>query len=137
LHSKVEVIAIAGSVGKTTTKDLIASVLESGFSVVKSRANFDPIFNLPQTTLTIRDHQKFVAELGIDAPGQMAKYLTLVKPLVAVMTELSLEHSDADHLQSYEVAVAEEWRLIESLPADGLAVLNGDNSDIGARATSL
>ena len=137
LHSKVEVVAIGGSVGKTTTKDLTSSVLETNFKVVKSRANFDPIFNLPQTALTIRDHQKFVAEMGIDAPGQMDKYLTLVKPVVAVMTELSLEHSDSEHLQSYEIAVEEEWKLIEALPQHGLAILNGDNSDIAHKAQEL
>lgn len=137
MHPNVEVIAIAGSVGKTTTKDITASILEESFAVVKSKANFDPIFNLPQTALKIRHHRKFVAEMGIDAPGQMEKYLTLVHPKIGVMTELSLEHSDGDHLQSLEMAIREEWKLIEALPEDGLAILNGDNETIQRLAKQL
>jgi UDP-N-acetylmuramoyl-tripeptide--D-alanyl-D-alanine ligase len=137
LHGNVEVIAVGGSVGKTTTKDMTASVLSQQFATVKSKANFDPIFNLPQTVLTIRHHQKFVAEMGIDGPGQMAKYLTLVKPEMAIMTELSLEHTDKDHLQSLEMAVEEEWKLLAALPADGWAIVNGDNELIRQRLPSL
>ena len=137
LHRQVDVIAIGGSVGKTTTKDMTASILEQQYATVKSRANFDPIFNLPQTALTIRGHEKFVAEMGIDEPGQMDKYLTLIKPKMAVMTELSLEHTDADHLQSLEVAVAEEWKLLMALPVAGLAIVNGDNQMIRQRLSDL
>ena len=137
LHRRVDIIAIGGSVGKTTTKDMTASILEQQYTTVKSRANFDPIFNLPQTALTIRGHQKFVAEMGIDEPGQMDKYLTLIKPKMAVMTELSLEHTDADHLQSLDIAIAEEWKLLTALPATGLAIVNGDNQIIRQRLSDL
>lgn len=134
LHPGVQTVAIAGSVGKTTTKDLVASVLAMSQPTVKSRANFDPIFNLPQTALRIRRHGYFVAEMGIDAPGQMDNYLTLVAPDIAIITELSHEHTDTDHLQSLEVAIAEEWKLIDHLPNDKLAILNGDNSIIRQKA---
>lgn len=137
LHRQVEVIAIGGSVGKTTTKDMIAAILSKEFATVKSRANFDPIFNLPQTALTIRSHKKFVAEMGIDAPGQMRKYLTLVHPRIAIMTELSIEHTDIDHLQSLDIAIEEEWQLLTALPTDGLAIVNGDNEHIRERIPSL
>ncbi len=137
LHRRVEVIAIGGSVGKTTTKDMAAAILSQQFATVKSKANFDPIFNLPQTVLTIRKHQKFVAEMGIDAPSQMQKYLTLVKPTIAVMTELSLEHTDAEHLQSLDIAIEEEWKLLTALPANGWAIVNGDNQLIRQRLATL
>ncbi|MBU1110940.1 UDP-N-acetylmuramoyl-tripeptide--D-alanyl-D-alanine ligase [Patescibacteria group bacterium] len=128
LHPAVEVIGIAGSVGKTTTKEIVAAVLAQKFLTVKTEANFDPIFNLPLTALKIRRHKKFVAELGVDGVGQMDKYLDLVHPRIGVMTRLSLEHTEL--FGTLEMAMAEEVKLLRALSSNGWAVLNGDDPEI-------
>lgn len=130
LHPEVEVIGIAGSVGKTTTKDAIAEVLRQEFKVVATKENFDPIFNLPLTALKIRGKEKFVAELGIDGVGQMEKYMTLIRPKIGVLTRLSIEHTDDEHFGSLETAIEEECKLIEYIQDGGWLVGNGDDLEI-------
>ena len=125
-YPETEIIGIAGSVGKTTTKEIIASILAEKFHVIKTTANFDPIFNLPITALKVRKNTKFVAELSVDKAGQMDKYLTLIKPRIGVVTKLSIEHVDNDHFGSFEDAINEEVKLIKSLPSSGWLITNGD-----------
>ena len=127
-RKNVDVIGVAGSVGKTTTKEIIAAVLSSTFPTIKTEANWDPIFNLPMSALKVQNNCKFVAELGIDGAGQMDKYLTLVHPKVAVLTRLSLEHVDKEHFGTYENAVNEELRLLDTLSDASFAILNGDDT---------
>ena len=129
-HPEVEVIGIAGSVGKTTTKDAIATVLNQEFKVVATEKNFDPIFNLPLSVLKIRGTEKFVAELGIDGVGQMEKYMTLVRPQIGVLTRLSIEHTDSDHFGNLETAIKEECKLIQYIQKNGWLVGNGDDIEI-------
>lgn len=131
LHPNVEVIGITGSVGKTTVKDMLATVLAEQFSVVKTKANFDPIFNIPLSVLRLRKKdEKFVAEMGTDGFGQISKYLTLVQPRIGVVTRFSLAHSDSEHFGSLEGLVKEKSTLIKSLPIYGWAILNGDDSKV-------
>ncbi len=143
LHPGVEVIGITGSVGKTTTKELIAAVLAEQFPVVRSYANIDPIFNLPlRVLLDIRDSEKFVAEMGADGAGQMDKYLTLVNPRIGVITQFSLAHSDEEHFGSLEGLIKEKSKLARALPPYGWALLNGDDPRVAnlaeeTKATTL
>lgn len=130
LWPNVDIIGVAGSVGKTTTKEVIAAVLEQKFRVVKTSANWDPIFNLPITSFSSYGSCKFVAELGVDAANQMDKYLTLVQPRVGVLTRLTLEHTDNKHFGSLEKAIEEEVKMLKALPFYGWAVLNGDDEKI-------
>lgn len=126
LFPETEVIGVAGSVGKTTTKEIIASILGEKFRTTKTTANLDPIFNLPLTAFKVRKNTKFIAELSVDQIGQMDKYLTFIKPRVGVVTKLSIEHADKDHFGSCKNAVEEEVKLIKSLPDLGWLVTNGD-----------
>ncbi|MFH1566304.1 MAG: UDP-N-acetylmuramoyl-tripeptide--D-alanyl-D-alanine ligase [bacterium] len=126
----IDIIGIAGSVGKTTTKEVIAGVLKQRFKTVRTDANWDPIFNLPITSFKASGSCKFIAELGIDGIGQMDRYLTLVQPRVGVLTRLTLEHTDDQHFGSLERAVKEEVKMLKSLPSYGWAVLNGDDERI-------
>ncbi len=121
LWPNVDVVGVAGSVGKTTVKEMVAAVLGQRFRVVKTSANWDPIFNLPITSFSV---------FGVDGIGQMDKYLTLVHPRVGVLTRLSLEHTDKEHFGSLEMAVKEETKLLTALPPYGWAVLNGDDKEI-------
>lgn len=135
LHPEVEVIGIAGSVGKTTTKDAIATVLRQEFGVVATEKNFDPIFNLPLSALKIRGKEKFVAELGIDGIGQMEKYMTLVSPKIGVLTRLSIEHTDSEHFGNLETAIREECKLTEYIQKGGWLIGNGDDEEINKQIT--
>lgn len=124
-HQNVKVIGIAGSVGKTTTKDMLTTLLAEKYAIVFSRENLDPEFNLPLTALKIRNQQLFVAELGIDDFGQMDRYLDLVRPKIGVLTRLTLEHSE--FFYSLEKSASEESKLIKFLPSDGFLIANGDD----------
>ena len=124
---ETEIIGVAGSVGKTTTKEIIASILGEKFRTIKTTGNFDPIFNLPLTAFKIRKNTKLVAELSVDKTGQMDKYLTLIKPRIGVVTKLSIEHADNEHFGSPQDAIREEQKLIKSLPDFGWSVTSGDD----------
>ena len=127
VHDDVDVVGITGSVGKTTTKEIIGQVLSGQFESTITKANYDPIFNIPLTALSIRDEEKFVAEMGVDGCGQMDQYLDLMTPRVGVITKFSLAHADKDHLGSLEGLVEEKSKLIKALPPHGWAILNGDD----------
>jgi len=137
LWPDVEVIGIAGSVGKTTTKEMLFHVLSQTYRTVRTPANWDPIFNIPLTAFRVFGKCMFIVELGIDGIGQMKKYLTLVKPRIGILTRLSLEHTDQDHLKSHKQAIQEELELIRSLPPHGFAILNADDPDIVANAYKM
>ncbi|MBU1017270.1 UDP-N-acetylmuramoyl-tripeptide--D-alanyl-D-alanine ligase [Patescibacteria group bacterium] len=130
LWPNVDVVGVAGSVGKTTVKEITATVLAQRFRTVRTKANLDPIFNLPITALRAFGSCKFVAELGIDGFGQMDEYLTLVQPRVGILTRLTLEHTDEEHFGSLEKAIAEEAKMLKALPSYGWAILNGDDDKI-------
>lgn len=130
MHPSIVVIGITGSVGKTTTKEILASVLGAKYTVLKSEKNFDPIFNIPQTLLKIRGEEKLVLEMGVDGFGQMKKYLSLVKPQIGVVTRFSLAHSDEEHFGSLDGLISEKSELIKALPKNGWAVLNGDDENV-------
>lgn len=137
LHPEVEVIGITGSVGKTSCKEIISSVLAQNFKVLKTKANFDPIFILLLTILKIKKDEKVVAEMGVDGFGQMDKYLTLVRPRLAVLTCLSLVHADADHFGSLKGVIREKIKLLNSLPSYGWAIVNGDDKNVRTLAKKL
>ncbi len=137
LWPEVDIVGVAGSVGKTTTKELINSVLGVKFRTVKTDANWDPIFNIPISAFKTWGKCKFVVELGIDEVGQMEKYLSLVQPRISVLTRLSLEHTDDEHLTSFTTAVSEEIKSISSLPQSGWAVLNGDDNEIRKQSKKI
>lgn len=130
IHPDVDVIGIAGSVGKTSAKEMLANILSSTYSVIFTKANLAPSFNIPLTVLRIRKQSKFIAEMSIDGPGQMEKHISLIQPRIGVITRLSLEHTDPEHFGSFERAIEEETKLLSSLPKYGWAVLNGDDETI-------
>lgn len=130
LHPDVDVIGIAGSVGKTSAKEMMANILGAAYSVIFTKANLAPSYNIPLTVLRIREQSKLIAEMSIDSPGQMEKHVSLIQPRIGVITRLTLEHTDPEHFGSFETAVEEETKLLSSLPKYGWAVLNGDDETI-------
>jgi UDP-N-acetylmuramoyl-tripeptide--D-alanyl-D-alanine ligase len=121
-------IAVTGSCGKTTTKQLIASVLGERFNVVESSGNNNNRVGVPLNLLRLDPaHDYGVFELGTSNPGEIAELANMVNPDIGVITNVGLAH--VEFLRD-EAGVAEEkGSLLEGLPrnGDGLAVLNADN----------
>lgn len=127
-----KLVGIIGSVGKTTTALASEAVLGQKYKTISTTQNskltssLDPIFSIPITLLKVKKGvEKVILEMGIEYPGEMDFYLSIIKPKTAIVTRLSLEHSE--FLGDLEQIINEEAKLIQSLPKDGLAILNYDD----------
>jgi len=130
VNLQITVIGVTGSYGKTSTVRAISEVLSTRYSVNKSDLNLDTVYNLPITILKTKIwNEVLVLEYGIDHLGEMDNHLSLVKPKIAVLTGITSVHTDEEHLKSLEKAIEEKKKLIESIPDDGLAVLNYDDEN--------
>jgi UDP-N-acetylmuramoyl-tripeptide--D-alanyl-D-alanine ligase len=120
------VIAVGGSNGKTTTKELIASVLRQKLATVWSEASFNNNIGVPLTLLRLeKSHQAAVLEAGTNHPGEMAPLLEMIRPKYGVLTNIGREH--LEFFGDVAGVVREEGWLAEMLPADGKLWVNGDN----------
>ncbi len=120
------IVAIAGSVGKTTTKDLVAAVLATRHRVLRTAGNFNNELGLPFTLLRLTSEHTFAAlEIGISAIGEMVRFAEIAGPTMAVITRIDAEH--LHQLNDIDTVELEEGRLVEALPADGFAILNADD----------
>lgn len=119
-------VQVTGSVGKTTTKEMIASVLGVKFHTLKTAANYNNEIGTPQTLLGLsRAHQAAVIETGMDRAGQIRYLGEMVKPDIAVITNVGDMH--IEYLGSRENILKAKCEIFENLKKDGLAVLNGDD----------
>ena len=123
---EVPVIGITGSNGKTTTKDLIAAVLAQKYHIVKTEANYNNEIGLPLTLLEMDQRtQAVVVEMGMRGLGQIRNLATIAEPGIGVITNIGQAHLE---LLGSEANIAKaKAELIESLPSNGVAVLNGDD----------
>ncbi len=122
----IPVVAVTGSTGKTTTKDLIAGVLGSKMAVIKTEGNYNNELGLPLTLLNLDDqHQAAVLEMAMRGPGQIAELCEISHPLVGVITNIGKTHLEL--LGSQEAIAEAKGELLSSLPIDGCAVLNADD----------
>lgn len=126
LYPQSKFIGITGSVGKTSTKEACLKVLSQKYKTIASRENIDPIFNIPETLFKIRPKtQKVILEMGIEHPGEMEFYLSMVSPATGIITRIFFSHSQ--YLGGLDEIVAEKSILIKQLPKDGFAILNWDD----------
>lgn len=122
---KVQAIGVTGSVGKTSTKEMVAAVLSQKFTVLKNEKNMNNEIGLPLSLLHLNDeHQKAVLEMGMYDIGEIATLCRIAKPEIGVVTNVS--HSHLERLGSIERIAQAKSELIEALPEDGVAILNGD-----------
>ncbi len=123
---KLKVVGVTGSNGKTTTKDLCASVLAQKFSIAKTTGNFNNHIGLPLSLLGANAaHAIGVFELGMNHAGEIAALASLAKPDVAVVTNIGRAH--IEFLGSRAAIAREKGALVESLGKGGVAVLNADD----------
>lgn len=119
-------VAVTGSVGKTTTKDMVAAVLSGKFKVLKTEGNFNNDIGLPLTVLRLdRSHEICVLEMGMDHAGEIDYLSDLVEPDVAIITNIGDAH--IENLGSREAIFNAKCEVFAHLKKDGLAVLCGDD----------
>lgn len=123
---KVDIIGITGSVGKSTTKELIFDVLNQRYRTLKSLGNMNNEIGLPLSLLRLgRGHQRGVLEMGFYVPGEIAFLCELAKPRIGVITNIGTVH--AERAGSQEAIARGKSELVQALPKDGVAILNYDD----------
>ena len=125
--TNMEVIGITGSYGKTSTKNILYDILDIKYNVFKTPANYNTPFGL---MITINNHldkynDYFIAEMGACKKGEIKELCDLVKPKYGVLTRVGLAHLET--FGSEENIQKTKFELIESLPSDGIGILNGDD----------
>ena len=125
------VIGITGSVGKTSTKDFVASVLATQFVVGASEKSLNNDQGVPVTLLNAPEPTEArVVEMGMRGFGEIARLAALVQPHIGVITAVGESHSE--RVGDIEGVARAKAELVESLPADGFAVLNADDARVVA-----
>ena len=120
-------IAVTGSVGKTTTKDSIAHLLSTRFRVHKSEGNFNNHFGLPLMLLKLKpEHDLAVVEMGMSHLGEITALAQIAQPETGVVTNVAPVH--LEFFSSVAEIARAKYELVESLPATGTAVLNADDA---------
>jgi len=129
----IPVVAVTGSNGKTTTKELAAGVLATRWNVLKPERSFNNQWGLPLTLLQLApEHQAAMLEIGSNAPGEVAALSALAAPTVGIVTTVAAVHTE--FLGSLEGVREEKAGLVRALPADGVAVLNADDPRVAGMA---
>ncbi len=119
-------IAVTGSMGKTTTKDAVAHVLGARFRVLKSAGNFNNHFGLPLMLLKLEpEYDVAVIEMGMSHAGEIRALAKIAQPEIGVVTNVAPVH--LEFFESLAGIARAKYELIESLPAGGTAVLNADD----------
>lgn len=119
-------IAVGGSNGKTSTKELVAAVLRQKLATLWSEASFNNDIGVPLTLLRLeKSHQAAVLEVGTNHPGELAPLIGMIQPELGVITNIGREH--LEFFGDLSGVAAEEGRLAELLPPGGTLLLNGDN----------
>lgn len=125
----IPVIAITGSNGKTTTKDLTAAVLSGKWNVLKTQANFNNEIGLPMTLLQLnKTHDAAVVEMGMRGLGQIKALTEIAKPTVGVITNVGETHMEL--LGSVENIAKAKSEMAQAIEIDGKVILNADDEHV-------
>jgi UDP-N-acetylmuramoyl-tripeptide--D-alanyl-D-alanine ligase len=123
----LRVVGITGSVGKSTTKELVAEVLGTRYHTLKNLGNLNNEIGLPLTILRLSSgYSHAVLEMGFYVPGEIKFLCDIARPQVGIVTYVGTVH--AERAGSQEVIAQGKGELIEALPNDGVAILNRDNA---------
>ncbi len=132
----IPLLAITGSSGKTTTKEMAAAILAKTKRVLKTEGNFNNLVGLPLTLLGLREeHEAAVLELGTNRPGEIAALTRIAEPVVGVVTNVGPAHLEG--LRSLDAVGEEKVDLFRFLPVNGAAVVNIDDDRIRRLAGTI
>ncbi len=130
---RTTVIAITGSVGKTTAKECLASALQGYGTILKTFQNQNDQFGVPRTIRAMRPWHRFaVVEVGTNNPGDVRRSARLLKPDIAIILSVGTTHTKK--FPTLEHTAAEKSALLDYLPRHGFAILNGDDPWVSAMA---
>ena len=122
----IPVVAVTGSNGKTTTKDMVASVLAQRWRTLKTESNYNNRIGVPATLFRLTSrHQAAVIEMGVDHRGQTTRLCEIVRPTIGVITNIGPDH--LEFFGGMEGSAQAKAELLDMLPPDGTAVLNADD----------
>jgi UDP-N-acetylmuramoyl-tripeptide--D-alanyl-D-alanine ligase len=130
---RIPVVAITGSNGKTTTKEMIGAILATRWRTLRPQASFNNQWGLPLTLLGLEtDHEAAVVEIGANQPGEIATLAEVAKPTVAVVTTVATVHTE--FFRSLDGVRAEKVALVRAVAPDGHVVLNADDPRVRSMA---
>ena len=121
----IPVIAITGSVGKTSTKDIIASVVREQYNVLKTQGNLNNHIGVPLTILGLKDHEALVVEMGMNNLGEISVLSKIANPDIAVITNVGTSH--IGNLGSRENILKAKLEILDGLKENGTLIINNDN----------
>ncbi len=122
----IPVVAVTGSNGKTTVKEMIGRILSANADTLVSHGNFNNPVGLPLSLLKIRQHHHFtVVEIGMNQVGEIEQLAAIARPTVAVITNAGAAH--LENLVSVSQVAEEKGKILSALGANGIAVLNRDS----------
>ncbi|HET8722519.1 MAG TPA: UDP-N-acetylmuramoyl-tripeptide--D-alanyl-D-alanine ligase [Nitrospira sp.] len=122
----IPVVAVTGSNGKTTTKDMVASVLGQRWRTLKTEGNYNNRIGVPFTLFRLTaKHQAAVIEMGVDHRGQTTRLCEIVRPTIGLITNIGPDH--LEFFGGMEGSAQAKAELLDMLPPDGTAVLNADD----------
>ena len=126
---QIPAVGIVGSAGKTSTKEMVASVLSQKYRVLKTEGNFNNELGVPLTVFRIREeHQIAVIEMGINHFGEMRRLAKIVRPDTVIMTNIGTAH--LEFLRDRDGILRAKSEVFEYLRPDGAAILNGDDDKL-------
>ena len=121
----IPVIAVTGSVGKTSTKDIIASVMSEKYKVLKTEGNMNNHIGLPMTILKLEDHEAMVVEMGMDHAGEIRVLTNIAHPTMCVISNIGSSHIRT--LGSRENILKAKLEILEGTKKDSPVAINNDN----------
>ncbi|MCK4425103.1 MAG: UDP-N-acetylmuramoyl-tripeptide--D-alanyl-D-alanine ligase, partial [Deltaproteobacteria bacterium] len=125
-HLGIKVLGITGSCGKTTTKELIFSILGKKWKVTKTPGNFNNLIGLPLSLLSAKSDDAWaVLEMGMNQPGEIIRLCEIAKPQVGLITTIQPAHLTG--LGNIKKVAREKWELWRAIPQTGVAVVNLDD----------
>ena len=132
-HSEARFAAVTGSNGKTTTKEMLYAIMKVRHAVYRSPGNLNNLYGLPISLGQMPEEAQFaVFELGISVPGEMSRLASIIKPDLALMTNIGPAHLET--LRSIDQIVKAKFELVDRLPVGAAVILNADDPRLTAEA---